>query len=101
MISKQEVEHIAKLARLGLSKQEVKKFEKELSSILDYFDTLEKVDTSNIKPTFHPNKDFFKKGLGAVREDQANPSSPEMANALVELAPQKQGRNIKVKAVFK
>lgn len=100
MISKQEVEHIAKLARLGLSEQEVKKSEKELSSILDYFDTLKEVNTSSVKPCFHPNKEFFKKGLGNVREDQANPNSAEMANKLIELAPQKQGRNIKVKAIL-
>lgn len=56
MISKEEVKHIAKLARLGVTKKEKEKFRKELSSILDYFEKLKKVDMTKIKiePTSHP-----------------------------------------------
>ena len=42
MISKEEVEHIAKLARLELTGKEVEKMQKDLSAILDYFDLLKK-----------------------------------------------------------
>ena len=42
MISKEEVEHIAKLARLELSDKETEKMQKDLSAILDYFNLLKK-----------------------------------------------------------
>ena len=45
-----QVRHIAKLARLTLSDAEVKKFTTELTSILEYVDRLQKVDTKNIEP---------------------------------------------------
>lgn len=49
MISKKQVEHIAKLARIELTNQEKEKFTKELSSILDYVEQLNKVDTKDIE----------------------------------------------------
>ncbi|MDD5026573.1 MAG: Asp-tRNA(Asn)/Glu-tRNA(Gln) amidotransferase subunit GatC [Candidatus Peribacteraceae bacterium] len=45
-----QVRHIASLARLTLSEDEVKKFSKELTAILDYVDVLQKVDTKGIEP---------------------------------------------------
>ena len=42
MISKEEVQHIAKLARLELTETEVEKMQKDLSAILDYFNLLQK-----------------------------------------------------------
>jgi aspartyl-tRNA(Asn)/glutamyl-tRNA(Gln) amidotransferase subunit C len=53
MISKEEVEHIAKLARLGLTEKEIGKFQKELSLILDYVEKLKEVDVSKVEPTSH------------------------------------------------
>ncbi len=53
MISKEEVKHIAKLARLGLGEKEIEKFQKELSSILDYVEKLKEVDVSKVEPTSH------------------------------------------------
>jgi len=53
MISKEEVQHIAKLARLGITKKEEEKFARELSKILDYIEKLKEVDISNIEPTSH------------------------------------------------
>jgi len=45
MISKQEVEHIAKLARLELTDAEIEKMQKDMSEILGYFDLLKKAGT--------------------------------------------------------
>ena len=41
------VVHVAKLANLPLKKEEEKKFEKQLSEILNYFEKLKEVDTKN------------------------------------------------------
>lgn len=70
-----EVAHIAKLARLHLSEEEMEKFSFQLSSILSYMEKLNELDTSDIEPTSHviPLKNIF-------REDTVIPSlSPEDA----------------------
>lgn len=96
MISKEEVEHIAKLARLGLTKEEIKKFQKDISAILDYFEMLKEVDVSKVEPTFHSHE----QELGIMREDKIKPQTAETVNKLVEAAPSKEKRHIKVKKVF-
>jgi len=50
-LSEEEVKHVAKLAKLSLTSQEVKKFQKQLSGVLDYIDVLKKLDTKDIEPT--------------------------------------------------
>jgi aspartyl-tRNA(Asn)/glutamyl-tRNA(Gln) amidotransferase subunit C len=52
-ISKQEVEHVAKLARLELSEQEKVKLTDQLSNILTYVETLNSLDTKGVEPTSH------------------------------------------------
>lgn len=54
-IQKEEVQHIARLARLALSEQEVGLFEEQLARILDYIAILEKLDTTGVAPLYHPN----------------------------------------------
>lgn len=53
MISKEEVKHIAGLARIGLDEKEVEKYAQELSSILDWVEQLKEVDVSGVEPTAH------------------------------------------------
>lgn len=50
-LSLQETEHIAKLSKLDLSREEVRKFQKQLSSILGYIKLLDEVDTTKVEPT--------------------------------------------------
>jgi aspartyl-tRNA(Asn)/glutamyl-tRNA(Gln) amidotransferase subunit C len=52
-ISKEEIEHIAVLARLSLSEEEKELFGPQLSSILDYMKKLDELDTKDIEPTSH------------------------------------------------
>jgi len=46
-----QVRHIAKLARLEISDDEVEKYAKELSAILDYVEKLKEVKTDGVEPT--------------------------------------------------
>ena len=46
-----DVLHIAKLANLPLKKEEIEKYEKQLSSILEYIEKLQKVNTENVAET--------------------------------------------------
>lgn len=50
-LSEEEVKHVAKLAQLTLTEQEIKKFQNQLSEILDYVDVLKKIDTQKVEPT--------------------------------------------------
>jgi aspartyl-tRNA(Asn)/glutamyl-tRNA(Gln) amidotransferase subunit C len=57
MVSKDNVKHVANLAKLNLSDKEIDLMQIQLSKILDYIDLIKKVDTSQIKPTHHVHAD--------------------------------------------
>ena len=50
-LTKEQVEHIAHLARLKLTPEEIERYRAQLSAILDYAERLQSVDTSGIPPT--------------------------------------------------
>ncbi len=50
-LNREEILHIALLARVGVSEQEVEKLGEQLSDILENFEILEQVDTTDIPPT--------------------------------------------------
>lgn len=52
-VSKHAIEHIAMLARIDLTEEEKDLFGSQLSSILDYMEKLNELDTSTIEPTSH------------------------------------------------
>jgi aspartyl-tRNA(Asn)/glutamyl-tRNA(Gln) amidotransferase subunit C len=52
-ISKEQVEHVAWLAKINLTEDEKNYFTKQLNEILNYFKKIDEIDTSNIPPTFH------------------------------------------------
>ncbi len=51
MLTEEQVRHVAKLARLKLSDEEVKKFSGQLSGVLEYVDILKEVDTDGVEIT--------------------------------------------------
>ncbi|MDQ6675504.1 MAG: Asp-tRNA(Asn)/Glu-tRNA(Gln) amidotransferase subunit GatC [Chloroflexota bacterium] len=70
-ISRTDVQHVARLARLGLSEDEIAQLASELDHILDAMQALRALDTSAIPPTAQviPLRNV-------MREDAARPSSP-------------------------
>ncbi len=100
MITKEEVKHIAKLARLGITKEEEEIFQKDLSSILDYFDSLKKINTSSVKPTFHPAEHFLERSFEELRKDEAKPQSEREASELRKDFPEKEKDYLKVKSIL-
>ena len=52
-LTREQVLHIARLARVGLSDEDVVKLQEQLSSILDHFQLLQQVDTEGVPPTSH------------------------------------------------
>lgn len=54
MVDMDEVRRVADNARLDIDEEEKEKFQGDFEDILDMFDTLEKIDTSDVEPAFHP-----------------------------------------------
>ena len=52
-VSKHDIEHIAMLARIDLNEEEKELFGSQLSSILEYMEKLNELDTTDIEPTSH------------------------------------------------
>jgi aspartyl-tRNA(Asn)/glutamyl-tRNA(Gln) amidotransferase subunit C len=78
-LSREEVMHIATLARLGLTEAELERFGEQLSSILENFEVLQQVDTEKVPPTAQ-SIDL----LNVLRADAEAPSYPQeqiLANA--------------------
>lgn len=50
-LNKTEIEHVAKLAHIGLSEKEVSNMATQLGSIIEFVDTIQKTDTTDIEPT--------------------------------------------------
>ena len=71
LLTSEEVDHIALLARLDLSPAERARAATELSQILDYFETLNQLDTEGVEPMAHvlPVENV-------LRPDVARPSLP-------------------------
>lgn len=95
-LTKDQVRHVAKLARLGLTPQEVEKFQTQLSGILDYVEQLNEVNTDGVEPTAQVT------GLvNVMREDRAMPKVLAEPDELLKCSPLlKEKRQIKVKSVF-
>ncbi|MCB9357987.1 MAG: Asp-tRNA(Asn)/Glu-tRNA(Gln) amidotransferase subunit GatC [Calditrichaeota bacterium] len=62
-VTRAQVEHLAKLARLRLSEEELSGLESDLNAILSYFDQLQEVNTAGIEPMDHGGSQ------GALLED--------------------------------
>jgi aspartyl-tRNA(Asn)/glutamyl-tRNA(Gln) amidotransferase subunit C len=52
-LSRDQVLHVARLARIGLTDADVERFQQQLSSILDNFEALSRIDTEGVEPTTH------------------------------------------------
>ncbi len=68
-ISKDEVLHVARLARLELSDEEVERFGEQLSAILEAVSKVQELDLSDVPPTSHPHD-----VVNVWREDEPRPS---------------------------
>ena len=79
MISRADVEHVARLARLSLDDAELERMREQLTSILQYIDKLRALDTDAVEPTAHAVP-----LVNVMREDEVDPCFPReemLANA--------------------
>jgi aspartyl-tRNA(Asn)/glutamyl-tRNA(Gln) amidotransferase subunit C len=72
MLSRDQVLHVARLARLELTEEEIERFGAELSKVLDHIETIEQLgDLSDVKPTSH-----VVEVENVLRADEPRPSWP-------------------------
>jgi aspartyl-tRNA(Asn)/glutamyl-tRNA(Gln) amidotransferase subunit C len=89
----EQVEHIARLARLKLTPEEIERYRLQLSAILDYANRLQAVDTSGIPPT-----SSVLPPRSVLREDQARPGLP--LEDLLQNAPDSKDRQFRVPPIL-
>jgi len=92
-LSKKNVEHIAWLAHIELSKKEKTLFTKQFNEILEYFKKIDEVDTEHVQPTYHV-LDL----RNVYREDEATPSMP--TKEALKNAPKKEKKFIKAPRII-
>lgn len=95
MLTEDEVKNIATLARIGLKGEEVEKYRKDLSAILDFFKELEAVPTEGVLPMGNSTEKS-----DAFREDHAASGSDAEREALLANMPAVKDGFVKVKSVF-
>jgi aspartyl-tRNA(Asn)/glutamyl-tRNA(Gln) amidotransferase subunit C len=90
-LSREEVVHIAKLARLELTNSEIERYQLQLSSILEYADRLKTLDTSQIPPTSSvlPARSRFRDDVPAdsLQVDQVLKNAPRFENDQFKVPP--------------
>ena len=92
-LSREEVLHIARLARLGISEEEISHMGEQLSNILENFEILKQVNTADVPPTAQSI------ALQSVmREDEVAPSLPP--DDVLANAPRREDDYFKVRPVL-
>ena len=92
-LERSQVEHIAALARIGLTEEEIEMFGEQLSQILEQFEVLNELDTSGVTPTGHAS------GLQTVMRDDLAEDSLDSEDVLKN-APRREGEFFRVNAVL-
>ena len=92
-ISREQVEHVAHLARLGLSDEETDRLQQQLSQILGHMQMIDALDTSAIPPTAQVIPLH-----SVMRDDVPRPSQP--SDDILQNAPRREGAFFKVPPVL-
>jgi aspartyl-tRNA(Asn)/glutamyl-tRNA(Gln) amidotransferase subunit C len=85
MISRQDVQHVARLARLHLTDDELERMREQLDAILAYVDKLRQLDVEGVEPTSHavPLVDVMRDDALApcLTQDEALANAPDRVDA--------------------
>jgi aspartyl-tRNA(Asn)/glutamyl-tRNA(Gln) amidotransferase subunit C len=93
VISREDVVHVARLARLALTDAEAERMREQLNAILAHIDALRAVDTTGVEPTSHAVP-----VVNVMREDEPRPSLPP--EAMLANAPDRAGEFFRVPRII-
>ncbi len=94
-LDQSQVEHVAGLARLSLTAEEIAQYTEQLSDILGYIEQLDQVDTTDVPPTSQVTE-----ALNQTRPDEVTNGDEPTRQRILDAVPQRQDDFIAVKAVF-
>lgn len=92
-ISKEEVKHVAHLARLALTEEDIQKFTQQLDAMITYAEQLNELDTENVEPTSH-----VLNMKNVMREDISEKGLP--VEEVLKNAPEHEDGQIKVPSII-
>lgn len=92
-LSRDQVEHVAHLARVGVTEEDIERFSHQLSDVLDYFERLDRVDIEGVPPTSHTLPLH-----NVMREDETEPSYS--VEDVLANAPNQEERRFRVRAIL-
>jgi aspartyl-tRNA(Asn)/glutamyl-tRNA(Gln) amidotransferase subunit C len=93
MISREDVEHVARLARLALGDAEIERMREQLNAILGYIDKLRELDITSVEPTSHAVP-----LVNVLRDDEVVPCFP--SDAMLGNAPDRVGELFRVPRII-
>ena len=93
MISRQDVEHVARLSRLALTDAEIERMREQLSGILAYIDKLRALDTAGVAPTSHAVP-----LVNVMRDDETRPCLSQ--DEALANAPERSGEYVRVPKII-
>jgi aspartyl-tRNA(Asn)/glutamyl-tRNA(Gln) amidotransferase subunit C len=92
-LTRADVEHVARLARLALSEEEIERFTVQLASILEHAARVEALDTAGVPPTAHPLP-----LANVLRPDEVRPGVER--DEVLSLAPETEDRRFRVPRIM-
>jgi aspartyl-tRNA(Asn)/glutamyl-tRNA(Gln) amidotransferase subunit C len=92
-LSREEVLHIARLARVALTEEEITRMSEQLSNLLENFEVLQRVDTEGVPPTAQSVT-----LQSVMRQDEVTPSLPP--EDILANAPRREGDYFRVRPVL-
>jgi aspartyl-tRNA(Asn)/glutamyl-tRNA(Gln) amidotransferase subunit C len=95
MLSKEEVQNIALLSRIGLTEEEIPHYQKDLSAVLDFFQELEKLPTDDRAPIGH-----ITGRADVMRPDVEESMTASGKEQILKNAPDTKDQFLKVRSVF-
>jgi len=98
MITSEQVKHIAKLARIDLNEQEIKKYQAQLGNILNYINKLQEVDTKNISTADGGTRNL--ENIWREDNEKLKINNERLSEDLINMAPEKYAKQVKVKKIL-
>lgn len=94
-LKKEEIEHLSDLARLKIDEEDIEQYGKQMSSILEYVQTLGQLDTDDVEAFAHATS-----GENAFRADEVERCDNDVRKRAIDEFPNREGDLLEVQAVF-
>ncbi len=94
MLDKETVEHIARLARVGVTNEEIEQYRNDLSSVLDFFEEMKQVESTGVKQIEELSR------FNQAREDRERNAQPQVREQIITNMPHTKDGSLSVQSVL-